>query len=191
MRWFNYIITCRSYRAFQPALTLTKVESVGSFPHSLPALYRGWLIICSSHMLTHDLLLSFSGPVSWDISCFHQPLSFVQQQLACHLAATLLWMCPPFACSCCTWARQSVQILTSFITQFYICSKRCSVNSCTYSVSFLCLGYFSSGSDRWALLANAAAQDALRPKADLYDYQTVPTVSDLCILFVFHCVLNV
>lgn len=69
-------------------------------------------------MLTHDLLLSFSGPVSWDISCFHQPLSFVQQQLACHLAATLLWMCPPFACSCCTWARQSVQILPALSLSF-------------------------------------------------------------------------
>lgn len=118
MRWLNYIVTRKAYRAFQLALTLAKVESGGFFPHSLSALYRGWLIICSSHMLTHDLLLSFSGPVSWDISCFHQPLSFVQQQLACHLAATLLWMCPPFASSCCTWARQSVQILPALSLSF-------------------------------------------------------------------------
>lgn len=79
---------------------------------------------------------------------------------------------------------------TSFITQFYICSKRCSVNLRTYSVSFYALDTFQVALIVEPLLANAVAQVALRPKADLYDYQTAPTVSD-CILFMFHCVLNV
>lgn len=160
-RLVNYTAARKTYGAFQLALTVAKVESGGFFSHSLYALYRGWLIICSSHMLTHDLLLSFSGPVSWDISCFHQPLSFVQQQLACHLAATLLWMCPPFACSCCTGARQSVHhsvlhLFKALLSEFL------------HMQGFiLCLGSFSSCSDRRALLGPCSGASCTQAKSGL------------------------
>lgn len=161
------------------------------FSHSLCALFSSWLIICSSHMLTHDLLLSFSGHVSWDISCFHQPLSFVQQQLACHLSATLLWMCPPFACSCCAWACQSVQIYQLYHSVLHLfkalLSEFLHIQCFILWCGFFCLGCPGC----WNPLVTAAAQVALRPIANLYDYQSPPTVSDFGILFMFHFVLNV
>lgn len=80
----------------------------------------------------------------------------------------------------------SLPNLTGLVTRFYICLTRCSVNFCTCSVSFYSLDSFQVALSVWFSLPMQQRASYTEAK-----YQTPPTVSDFCILLVFHCVLNV